>query len=62
MQSILGGAVISMFLIALYAPWFTNGSMLVAIVVSVAANTFLMAGCMDLLPHHGVSCLLCCYC
>ena len=44
----------SLFLIALYAPWFTNASMLVAIVVSVVVNMFLMAGCMELLPPHGV--------
>ena len=69
MQSILGGAVMSLFLIALYAPWFSNGSMLVAIAVSVAVNIFLMAGCMELLPPHGVNishlqtvsmCCLCC--
>lgn len=54
MQSILGGAVMSLFLIALYVPWFTNASMLVAIVVSVVVNIFLMAGCMEVLPHHGV--------
>lgn len=58
MQSILGGAVMSLFLIALYASWFTNGSMLVAIVVSVVVNIFLMAGCMELLPPHGVCVLL----
>ena len=57
MQSILGGAVMSLFLIALYAPWFTNASMLVAIVVSVVVNIFLMAGCMELLPPHGVCAL-----
>ena len=56
MQSILGGAVISLFLIALYAPWFTKPSMLVAIVVSVLANMFLMAGCSSLFPPTGVSC------
>ena len=54
MQSILGGAVMSLFLIALYAPWFSNASMLVAIVVSVLVNIFLMAGCMEMLPPHGV--------
>ena len=54
MQSILGGAVMSLFLIALYAPWFTNASMLVAIVVSVLVNIFFMAGCMQMLPPHGV--------
>ena len=47
----------SLFLIALYAPWFTNASMLVAIVVSVVVNIFLMAGCMELLPPHGVCAL-----
>ena len=57
MQSILGGAVMSLFLIALYAPWFSNGSMLAAIAVSVAGNVFLMAGCMELLPPHGVNIL-----
>lgn len=56
MQSILGGAVITLFLIALYAPWFTKHSMLVAIVGSVLVNIFLMAGCSGLLPHTGVSC------
>ena len=56
MQSILGGAVISLFLIALYAPWFTKPSMLVAIVVSVLVNMFLMAGCSGLLPPTGVGC------
>ena len=54
MQSILGGAVMSLFLIALYAPWFSNASMLAAILVSVLVNTFLMAGCTNLLPHRGV--------
>ena len=54
MQSILGGAVRSLFLIGLYAPWFSNASMLVAIVVSVLVNIFLMAGCMQMLPPHGV--------
>ncbi|DBA95341.1 TPA: hypothetical protein ACH3X3_013226 [Trebouxia sp. C0006] len=53
MQSILGGAVMSLFLIGLYAPWFSNASMLVAIVVSVLVNIFLMAGCMQMLPPHG---------
>ena len=54
MQSILGGAVISLFLVALYAPWFTKPSMLVAIVMSVLVNTFLMAGCSGLLHPTGV--------
>lgn len=54
MQSIMGGAVISLFLIALYAPWFTKPSMLVAIVVSLMVNVFLMAGCSGLLPPTGV--------
>lgn len=58
MQSILGGAVITLFLIALYAPWFTKHSMLVAIVASVLVNMFLMTGCSGLLPPTGVSCSL----
>ncbi|KAL3146444.1 hypothetical protein ABBQ32_003121 [Trebouxia sp. C0010 RCD-2024] len=53
MQSIMGGAVISLFLIALYAPWFTKPSMLVAIAVSLLSNVFLMAGCSGLLPPTG---------
>lgn len=56
MQSIMGGAVISLFLIALYAPWFTKPSMLVAIAVSLLSNVFLMAGCSGLLPPTGVGC------
>ena len=54
MQSILGGGVISLFLFALYAPWFTNTAMLAAIVASGLANLFLMAGIMELLPDDNV--------
>ena len=59
MQSLLGGGVISLFLFALYAPWFTNSAMLVAIVASFLANLFLMAGIMELLPDDNVSAMSC---
>ena len=58
MQSILAGAVVTLFLFALYVPWFTNTAMLAAILGSFLINLFLMAGTLEILPDN-VSLLVC---
>ena len=58
MQSILAGGVVTLFLFALYVPWFTNKAMLAAILGSLLVNLFLMAGTMNILPDN-VSLLFC---
>lgn len=52
MQSILAGAVVTLFLFALYIPWFTNKAMLAAILGSFLVNLFLMAGTLEVLPDN----------
>ena len=52
MQSILAGGAVTLFLFALYVPWFTNPAMLAAITGSVFVNMFLMAGSLGLLPDE----------
>ena len=52
MQSILAGAVVTLFLFALYIPWFTNKAMLAAILGSFLVNLFLMAGTLEILPDN----------
>ena len=52
MQSILAGAVVTLFLFALYVPWFTNKAMLAAILGSLLVNLFLMAGTLNILPDN----------
>ena len=52
MQSVLAGGVVTLFLFALYVPWFTNPAMLAAIVGSFMVNIFLMAGTLEILPDN----------
>ena len=64
MQSILAGAVVTLFLFALYVPWFTNKAMLAAILGSFLVNLFLMAGTLEILPDNvsflqSLACAIC---